>query len=225
MSIRRLVVAALLASAGVAHAEVVTSPSFLTNWTAGNGTDVIASGALGSNVNLIGGISHTSGGASASLEDVLFGKASANLASGTQLRFENGVQGSYLVGTDNAALAARLGNSKSVVNTNDGVTIIGGNAPVQGGVGGDVGGGASGSTPPAGGGMPGLGNGNGTAPGVGPIPGAGAGQDTSPGQGSDIGQGADEVGQPAEVPEPSTVALMLAGIAGAFSLAGRRRKQ
>ncbi|MBQ5947574.1 PEP-CTERM sorting domain-containing protein [Massilia sp. ST3] len=230
MSIRRLVVAALLASAGVAHAEVVTAPSFLTNWTTGNGTDVIASGALGGNVNLIGGISHTTGGASASLEDVLFGKASASLGNGTQLRFENGIQGSYLIGSDNGALAARLGNNKSVVNTNDGVTIIDtnpGQVDLGGGVdvGVDMGGGATGSTPPAGGGKPGLGNGSGTAPGVGPIPGAGAGQDTSPGQGSDIGQGADEVGQPAEVPEPSTVALMLAGVAGAFSLAGRRRKQ
>ena len=190
MAIRRLVLAALLVSAGMAQAEVVqsaASSSFLTNWTNGNGTDVIASGALSDNATLIGGISH---GASASLEDVLFGKVSAQQASasGTQLKYTAGVQGNYLVGTDNGALAARLGNSKSVVNTNDGVTVLDGVT------------------------KPGLGNGTDATPGLSDIPGKGLGLDKGE-------------GQLVEIPEPSSVALMLAGLAGVTSLLGRRRKQ
>lgn len=191
MAIRRLVLAALLVSAGMAQAEVVqsASSSFLTDWTNGKGTDVIASGALSDNVTLIGGISH---GASASLEDVLFGKVSAQQASasGTQLKYTAGVQGNYLLGTDNGALAARLGNSKSVVNTNDGVTVLDGVT------------------------KPGLGNGTDSTPALSDIPGKGLGLDQ--GEGS---------AQPAQIPEPSSVALMLAGLAGVTSLLGRRRKQ
>ena len=192
MAIRRLVLAALLVSAGMAQAEVVqtaASNNFLTDWTNGKGTDVIASGALSDNVTLIGGISH---GASASLEDVLFGKVSAQQASasGTQLKYASGVQGNYLLGTDNGALAARLGNSKSVVNTNDGVTVLDGVT------------------------KPGLGNGTDSTPALSDIPGKGLGLDKGEGN-----------AQPAQIPEPSSVALMLAGLAGATSLLGRRRKQ
>ena len=61
MSIRHLVVASLLISAGAAQADVVSStsqPAFQNGWTTGNGSSVIGSGVFGSGVSLVGGIAH-----------------------------------------------------------------------------------------------------------------------------------------------------------------------
>lgn len=276
MSIRRLVLVALLANVGVAQADVVSSApphgTFLTSWTAGNGADVIGSGVLSGNVSLVGGISHTARSANASIEDVLLGKVSASQvgANGTQLFYQSGIQGNYLLGSDNGMLAVRLGNSTSVVNTDAGVAVLNG-APVPGqgilvgpgagNVGGGAGGGAAtsnggnasagagggtggigdGGIPAAGGAVPGLDIASGVVPGaglrlgaeIGSGAGAGAGADVDIGSGTGAGH---DIGKPdqalvgaqdnsvAAIPEPSSIALVLAGLLGAGTL-GRRRKQ
>jgi len=128
MSIRHLIVAALAASACAAHADVIQTPAasqsgFLSSWTTGNGTDVLNSG-LFSGMNLIGGISHSQASkasgdqGSATLADVLYGKASASLGqvgeAQTKLYFQQGIEGSYLLGAGNGVLAAMLGTGAIV---------------------------------------------------------------------------------------------------------------
>lgn len=239
MAIRRLVLVALLAGAGVAQAEVVSTsqPGFLSGWTTGNGTDVLGSGVLAG--NLVGGISHSAGGsADLSLSDVLYGKASANLSEAngqTKLFFQRGIEGTYLLGSGNGILAARLGDGKSVVSSVDGAIIsegstgggaagVGGGAggSFSGGAGGGVGGGQTGGGPDNNAGAPGqsvappsVGNG-----GI-PLPGVGTGLADNPGK-SQVVLPAADVGV-AAIPEPSTVGLMLAGLLGAGALQRRRK--
>lgn len=245
MSIRHLVVASLLVSAGAAQADVVSSasqPGFQSGWTTGNGSSVISSGVLGSGVSLVGGVSHN---ANSDLTSTLVGKASASLSQSDaqNLFVQQGIDANYVLSAGNGLLAARYGNSVSVINDGDGVKIVGGQggtgtAPVAGGAvgGGSAGGGAAvgGSAPVSGGGSTG-----GSTGGTTPVAGGSGSVDVSlPPVAGDTGTdaGGGNAGLPisanpgmalpelaAEVPEPSTIALMLAGVMGA-GFFGRRRK-
>jgi hypothetical protein len=136
MAIRHLIAAALTASACAAHADVIPSTtagaqsSFLSGWTTGDGTNVMSSGVLSNNVNLIGGVAY---GSSASA-DALLGKASSSLGSAggaTKLFYTKGVEGMYLLGAGHGVLAAMIGNGVSVVGSNGGVLVTPGVAAVK----------------------------------------------------------------------------------------------
>jgi hypothetical protein len=252
MSIRHLVVASLLISAGVAQADVVSSasqPAFQSGWTSGNGSSVIGSGVFGSGVSLVGGIAHN---ANTDLTSVLVGKASASLSQSEaqKLFVQQGIDASYVLSAGNGLLAARFGNSAAVINDGDGVKIVqgqtgqsgsGATSPAAGGasgggaavggdsgagtgsVGGSAGGGASGGSAPVAGGSGSVdvslppvtgdtGGGNATQPGTEPVA-AVPGADPALILPNEIN----------EVPEPGTIGLMLAGLAG-VGMIGRRRK-
>lgn len=232
MSIRHLVVVSLLISAGVAQADVVSSApqaAFQSGWTTANGSSVIGSGVLGSGVSLVGGIAHN---ANSDMTSALVGKASASLSQSDaqKLFVQQGIDASYVLSAGNGLLAARFGNSAAVINDGDGVKIVQGQTGQSGSgatspaAGGSAGGGAAvggGGAPAAGGSgsvdvsLPPVtgdtGGGNATQPGTDPV--AAVPGDPSLILPNDIN----------EVPEPGTIALMLAGLAG-VGMIGRRRK-
>ncbi|WP_449405606.1 hypothetical protein [Massilia phosphatilytica] len=120
MSTRYLIAAALLfGSACGAQAEVVSAAAqsgFLSGWTGGNGADVVGSGVLANGVSLVGGAAYGSG----NLAEALYQKASASVGqTGTEVKlsYSQGIEGTYLLSTSNAKLAAMLGNGMSVVST------------------------------------------------------------------------------------------------------------
>jgi hypothetical protein len=248
MSIRHLVVASLLISAGVAQADVVSSasqPAFQSGWTSGNGSSVIGSGVFGSGVSLVGGIAHN---ANTDLTSVLVGKASASLSQSEaqKLFVQQGIDASYVLSAGNGLLAARFGNSAAVINDGDGVKIVqgqtgqsgsGATAPIADGAAG--GGAAVGGGSGAGAGSAGGSTGGGSAPVAGgsgsvdvslpPVTGdTGSGNATQPGTEPVAAvPGVDPAlvlpNEINEVPEPGTIGLMLTGLAG-VGMIGRRRK-
>ena len=262
MTTRYLIAAAfLVGSACGAQAEVLSATGtaaqsgFLSGWTSGNGSDVVSSGVLSNGVSLVGGAAYGSG----NLAEALYQKASASVGqTGTQVKlsYSQGIEGTYLLSTSNAKLAAMLGNGKGVVSTADGKVVTT-----------DEGGGGSysgapapsaapaGANPPKGGNAPSAGNsvdgapsgnydhGNGATvitPAAGgqdggaivelPIP-AQNGNSNSNGDiggiggiGGDLGAGLPAAPAAAAVPEPSSIALMMAGMLGAMGIVRRRKR-
>ncbi|MCS0632024.1 PEP-CTERM sorting domain-containing protein [Telluria mixta] len=264
MTTRYLIAAALLVgSACGAQAEVLSATGtaaqsgFLSGWTSGNGSDVVSSGVLSNGVSLVGGAAYGSG----NLAEALYQKASASVGqTGTQVKlsYSQGIEGTYLLSTSNAKLAAMLGNGKGVVSTADGKVITteaaGANNSNYGGGGSNASAPSANANPPKGSnsssnsdsvhGAPSgnYDNGNGATvitPAAGgqeggaivqlPIPAQNNGNGNGNGNGGiggDIGAGLPDApaAPAAAVPEPSSIALMMAGMLGAMGIVRRRKR-
>jgi hypothetical protein len=273
MATRYLIAVALLfGSTCGAQAEVVSTAAqsgFLSGWTGGNGADVVGSGVLSSGVSLVGGAAYGSG----NLAQALYQKASASVGqAGTEVKlsYSQGIEGTYLLSTSNAKLAAMLGNGMSVVSTSDGKIVTAGQTNASGGGGGGSGGGggggggsasgggggsSGGATASGGGGGGGSTKGGGSTGGANSVDGAPSGNYGNSGNGATVitpaasgeqggavvelpipaksgAAGMDlgldlSVGLPAAsvaaVPEPSSIALMMAGVLGALGVVRRRK--
>jgi hypothetical protein len=248
MTTRYLIAAAfLVGSACGAQAEVLSATGtaaqsgFLSGWTSGNGADVVSSGVLSNGVSLVGGAAYGSG----NLAEALYQKASASVGqtgSQVKLSYSQGIEGTYLLSTSNAKLAAMLGNGTSVVSTSDGKIVTpgqsaSGNVNVGGGFsGGAVGGGSVNAGNSVDGAPSGnYNNGNGATvitPAAGgqtggaivelPIPAQNGNGNVGGDIGGDLGVGLPAA-PAAAVPEPSSIALMLAGMLGAMGIVRRRK--
>lgn len=222
MSIRYLIAAALMASACAAHADVIPTSS-----GAGivNGSNV--AGAVGDS-SVIAGVSRAAG--SDALVEALYQKVSASVGSDMKVSLRQGIDGVYVTGLSTAKAAALAGDGMSVISTSDGFKIVASAPDATGAGNANAGGGAA----VGGGGSTGsTGAGTGTNDIVVPMPGADLSLDTGVGKGSDTGAGGDlgvgvgvgagnQAPTAVAVPEPSSIALMLAGMLGVAGL-GRRR--
>lgn len=222
MTIRYLIAAALMASACAAHADVIPSSG-----GAGIVSGSNVAGAVGDS-SVIAGV--TRGANSDALVQALFAKVSASVGHDMKVTLKQGVDGVYVTGLSTAKAAALAGDGMQVVVTPDGFKIVdnagaGNNTATSGGGASNTGSGGPtftpAVTPPVS--LPGnaeLGNG---APGNGDIlvvDGNQGSQGNQAGQVGQVGQAADA----AAVPEPSTVALMLAGMLGVAGLKRRRAR-
>lgn len=236
-----------------AQAEVLSAPAqsgFLSGWTSGNGADVVSSGVLSNGVSLVGGAAYGSGNLAAALYQKASASV-GQTGTEVKLSYSQGIEGAYLLSTSNAKLAAMLGNGMSVVSTSDGKVVTSGQtgaAMGSGPVGGAAaGGGATSGGVKAGGAgnsVNGAPSGNYGSSGNGatvvtpaasgeeggalvelPVPAKNA---ASNGVGAGLGLGEDlQVSLPvtaaAVVPEPSSIALMMAGVLGALGVVRRRK--
>ena len=197
MAIRTLIAAALMASACAAHADVIPSSD-----GAGIVSGSNVAGAVGDS-SVIAGV--TRGANSEALVQALYQKVSASVGKDMKVSLKQGVDGVYVTGLSTAKAAALAGDGMSVIATPDGFKIVdtSGNVPKDA----TNGGGADTSIP---------------APGLDNLTGNG---NTKVDVGINVGIGGNQgQQQDAAVPEPSTVALMLAGMLGVAGL-GRRRSR
>lgn len=236
MTTRFLIAAALMASACAAHADVLpgTAP---TQATVISGSNV--AGTLG-DASMIAGVSRGAG--SDALVQALYDKVSAAVGSDMKVSLRQGIDGVYVQGLSTAKAAALAGDGMSVINTSEGFKVVqaltaagvpaGGANSAVGGAGaatGNPAGAPAGVPSAAPAGVPGAGSmgssgsagstGSGTGVGVGVGAGVGVGVGVGAGNGNLGNQAADT----ANVPEPSTVFLMLAGMMGAIGLRRRAR--
>jgi hypothetical protein len=237
MSIRYLIATALMASACAAHADVIPATGGINN-----GSNV--ANAIGDS-SVIAGVNRAAG--SDALVQALYEKVSASVGSDMKVSLKQGIDGVYVTGLSTAKAVALAGDGMQVISTADGFKIVATGGGADQSAGGNNGGGNGGGN--NGGGNNGGNNGadnaanngnganNGKGPGIGdgaglndkiePLPeqalenGQGAGNGNSQGNGQGNGLG-NQAADATDVPEPSTVALMLAGLLGVAGL-GRRR--
>ena len=204
MSTRYLIAAALMASACAAHADVLP----LTTSTASNASSMQA----------------------------LYDKVSASVGGNTKVSLKQGPDGVYVKGLSTAKALALAGDGMSVISTQDGFKIVEVSGHAASAVAGTPA--ATVSNAAWSGNNPGLpvaaaatagtitvgstGSTGSTGSGADLAAGAGAGVGVNAGNGN-LGSQAGAAAT-ANVPEPSTVALMLAGMLGVAGL-GRRRSR
>lgn len=237
MTKRIFIAASLLATVCTAQADVLpasstsTQASFLDHWTDGKGNDIASSSVVGNNMRLVGGVAL----GNESAAQALLKKASADAASGTAVTIKrtDGISGTFALATSNYKAAAAAGDAVSVVTNSQGDLVITKGQAGGGSAGAPDGGAAGGAVGAGAGAGAGAGSGSGSASGsvsvvlpaggsiATPLADPVAGNGTGAGAGAGGAAGASPSG---EVPEPSTIALMLAGMAGAMSIARRRSR-
>lgn len=239
MTIRIGIATVLLATTCAAQADVIPSAAG-ANIVSGSQVAGAIEGA-----SMIAGVTHGSDGDI--LVQALYERLNTAFGSNMKVSMKKGVDGVYMTGLSAAKAAALAGDGMSVIMTPDGYKIVpyasnvasgggagggyangGGNwggsggssGASYGGGGGTSGGGAGGGNGGSGGGSSGTGTGGMTVTLPVNVPVVNTGNsgvvfDTSPGT---------RVAPQAAVavPEPSTIALLLAGVAGAVGIRRRR---